>query len=50
MKGLPLTYNRDLQEDKEGLFDTIDTLIPTLTIFADMLGKMSLNKTRLWLT
>ncbi|HBD83811.1 MAG TPA: argininosuccinate lyase [Dehalococcoidia bacterium] len=47
LKGLPLTYNRDLQEDKEGLFDTVDTLIPTLTIFADMLSKMSLNKTRL---
>ncbi|HCH09589.1 MAG TPA: argininosuccinate lyase, partial [Dehalococcoidia bacterium] len=31
LKGLPLTYNRDLQEDKEGLFDTVDTLIPTLT-------------------
>mgnify|MGYP002528440237 CR=1 FL=1 len=47
MKGLPLTYNRDLQEDKEGLFDTVDTLIPTLTIFADMVSKMSLNKPRL---
>ena len=47
MKGLPLTYNRDLQEDKEGLFDTVDTLIPTLTIFADMVGKMSLNRSRL---
>ena len=47
LKGLPLTYNRDLQEDKEGVFDTVDTLIPTLTIFADMLSKMSLNKTRL---
>ena len=47
MKGLPLTYNRDLQEDKEGLFDTIDTLIPTLTIFADMVSKMSLNESRL---
>ena len=30
MKGLPLTYNRDLQEDKEGLFDTIDTITSTL--------------------
>jgi argininosuccinate lyase len=47
MKGLPLTYNRDLQEDKEGLFDTIDTVIPTLKIFADMVSKMSLNKSRL---
>jgi len=29
MKGLPLAYNRDMQEDKEGFFDTVDTLIST---------------------
>lgn len=40
MKGLPLTYNRDMQEDKEGFFDTFDTLLATLTIFADMIAKM----------
>ncbi|MYE53840.1 MAG: argininosuccinate lyase [Chloroflexi bacterium] len=40
MKGLPLTYNRDMQEDKEGFFDTYDTLLATLTIFADMIAKM----------
>ena len=43
MKGLPLTYNRDLQEDKEGLFDTVDTLIPTLTIFAGMIDTWKVN-------
>ena len=43
MKGLPLTYNRDLQEDKEGFFDTVDTLLTTLKIFADMLPGMTLN-------
>ena len=32
MKGLPLTYNRDLQEDKEGFFDTVDTLLATLSV------------------
>jgi argininosuccinate lyase len=37
MKGQPLAYNKDNQEDKEPLFDTVDTLIDTLTIYADML-------------
>jgi argininosuccinate lyase len=36
MKGLPLSYNRDLQEDKEGLFDTVDTLTASLEVFAGM--------------
>jgi argininosuccinate lyase len=36
MKGLPLAYNSDMQEDKEGLFDTVDTLLSTLAIFAGM--------------
>ena len=38
MKGQPLAYNKDNQEDKEGLFDTADTIRDTLTIFADMIG------------
>jgi argininosuccinate lyase len=37
MKGLPLAYNRDMQEDKEGLFDTINTLLSTLEVFIEML-------------
>ncbi len=36
MKGQPLAYNKDNQEDKEPLFDTVDTLADTLAIFADM--------------
>ena len=36
MKGLPLTYNRDLQEDKEPLFDTIDTIKPALKLLAEL--------------
>ncbi|MEW5781183.1 MAG: argininosuccinate lyase [Pseudomonadota bacterium] len=36
MKGQPLAYNKDNQEDKEPLFDTADTLLDTLTIFADL--------------
>jgi argininosuccinate lyase len=38
MKGQPLAYNRDNQEDKEPLFDTVDTVRDTLRIFADMIG------------
>ncbi|MEY2781500.1 MAG: hypothetical protein RL307_1204 [Pseudomonadota bacterium] len=38
MKGQPLAYNKDNQEDKEPLFDTVDTLKDTLRIFAEMLG------------
>ena len=47
MKGLPLTYNRDMQEDKEGFFDTYDTLFATLTIFADMIAKISIAPERM---
>jgi argininosuccinate lyase len=36
MKGLPLAYNSDMQEDKEGLFDTVDTLLSSLKVFAGM--------------
>jgi argininosuccinate lyase len=37
MKALPLTYNMDMQEDKEGFFDTVDTLLSTLEVFTGML-------------
>lgn len=43
MKALPLAYNRDMQEDKEGLFDTVDTLHSTLEIFAEMLKTIRVN-------
>ena len=46
LKGLPLTYNRDLQEDKEGFFDTVNTLLATLRVFADMLPGMAVNAER----
>ncbi len=46
MKGLPLTYNRDMQEDKEGLFDTVDTLIGTLDVFAGMVGTLKFKAER----
>jgi len=44
MKGQPLAYNKDNQEDKEPLFDTADTVLITLEIYADMLRGISVNK------
>jgi argininosuccinate lyase len=46
MKGLPLTYNRDMQEDKEGLFDTVDTLTGTLDVFAGMVASIQFKAER----
>jgi argininosuccinate lyase len=43
MKGQPLTYNKDNQEDKEPLFDTVDTLRDTLRIMAEMVGGMKVK-------
>jgi len=43
MKSLPLAYNKDMQEDKEPLFDTIDTVKGSLKIFADMIAQMSVR-------
>ncbi|MEI8033913.1 MAG: argininosuccinate lyase [Betaproteobacteria bacterium] len=44
MKGQPLAYNKDNQEDKEPLFDTIDTVIDSLAVFADMVPGISVKK------
>jgi len=44
MKGLPLAYNKDMQEDKEALFDAIDTVKKCLLVFAPMLATMWVNK------
>ena len=44
MKGQPLAYNKDNQEDKEPLFDTVDTLKDTLRIFAEMMGGLTVNE------
>jgi argininosuccinate lyase len=43
MKAQPLAYNKDNQEDKEPIFDTVDTLADALTLFADMMGGMTVN-------
>lgn len=45
-KGLPLAYNKDLQEDKEALFDTIDTLSDSLRVTATVLRNIELNRNR----
>ena len=44
VKGLPLAYNKDLQEDKEGLFDTIDTVKFSLAVYAQLIRGMRLRK------
>lgn len=46
VKGLPLTYNRDLQEDKEPVFDTVDTVSASLSIMAELLGNLSFRTKR----
>jgi argininosuccinate lyase len=43
LKGLPMTYNRDLQEDKEALFDSIDTIKAALAVFAEMISGMDVR-------
>ncbi len=43
LKGLPMTYNRDMQEDKEPVFDSVDTIKTALAVFAAMLGGISAN-------
>ncbi len=47
MKGLPLAYNKDMQEDKEALFDTVDTVKACLEVTATVLGNLRLNETRM---
>lgn len=44
LKGLPLAYNKDMQEDKEGLFDTVKTVTGSLKIFAGMIETLKVNE------
>ncbi|MBI4687977.1 MAG: argininosuccinate lyase [Nitrospirae bacterium] len=46
-KWLPLTYNRDMQEDKEPVFDTVDTVKACLSVIVSMMPKVKFNKTRM---
>lgn len=43
LKGTPLAYNKDMQEDKEGMFDTVDTLTGSLKIFSGMINTLTIN-------
>ena len=47
LKGLPLAYNKDMQEDKEGIFDSIDTLKMSLRVFAPMVETMKVRKEKM---
>ncbi|NQI35831.1 argininosuccinate lyase [Streptococcus suis] len=47
MKSLPLTYNKDLQEDKEGMFDSVETILVSIDILAGMLQSMTVHKERM---
>ena len=47
LKGTPLTYNKDMQEDKEGMFDTMETVLGSLKIFEGMVRTMTVNTARL---
>ena len=47
MKSLPLAYNKDLQEDKEGMFDTVETILNSLDVLAGMLSSMQINKVKM---
>ena len=46
MKGLPITYNRDLQEDKPPLFDSVDTILMVLAVNTEMIGAMEMREDR----
>ncbi|MBK1810569.1 argininosuccinate lyase [Clostridium sp. YIM B02505] len=47
MKGLPLAYNKDMQEDKEAIFDSLDTVKLCIDVFSDMLSTVKVNKGRM---
>ena len=47
LKALPSSYNRDLQEDKQALFDSVDTIRASLEIFAAMLSELKINRARM---
>lgn len=47
MKGIPLAYNKDLQEDKEGAFDTVTTVLTSLHVFTGMLATLTVNEDRM---
>ena len=47
MKGIPLAYNKDMQEDKEALFDAIDEVKLCLPVFTDMMATITVHKDKM---
>ena len=47
MKGLPLAYNKDMQEDKEGVFDAVKTILPSLKVMTGMIATLQVNKEKM---
>ncbi|SFZ97850.1 Argininosuccinate lyase [hydrothermal vent metagenome] len=47
MKGLPLAYNKDMQEDKEGVFDSVRTALLSLQVLEEMIAEMAVNKDKM---
>ena len=47
MKGLPLAYNKDMQEDKEGVFDAVKTIVPSLQVMVGMIKTLHVNKDKM---
>lgn len=47
MKSLPLAYNKDMQEDKEGVFDTVKTILPSIKVLKEMLATATINKEKM---
>ena len=50
MKGLPLAYNKDMQEDKEGIFDSIDNIKLSIEIFYSMLDTITINEEKIFIS
>jgi argininosuccinate lyase len=48
MKGLPLAYNKDMQEDKEGVFDSVKTALLSLEVLNEMIAQMKVNKDKMY--
>lgn len=48
LKGLPLAYNKDMQEDKEGMFDTVYTVVGALKLLSGIIDTMKVNETRMY--
>lgn len=47
MKGLPLAYNKDMQENKEGVFDAVKTILPSLKVMTGMIATLQVNKEKM---